>query len=175
MSFWEVVYGLGRFVGGAILVFCVFVTLAVLSMKMDRKVAQVEADKANQIAMRKADVIIALAEAAAPAECSDGIGERLELTCRLHEERIEAAKNFQVLYRMKVDAEKKKEAYGHFMRAEDELARYERAASQMGSNIALLEWQADYAFTAYRLSASSLTSLCKHSDAYVEECAKEGL
>lgn len=174
MSFGEVVYGVGKFVGGAVLVFCVFVTLAVLTSKMDRKVAQAEAARANQIAMRKADVIIAIADMAVPAECTDGIGEELELTCRLHEARIDAAKNFQVLYRMKVDGEEKKEAYGHFMHAEDEFARYERAASQMGSNIELLEWQADYAFTAYRLSASTLTGLCKYSDAHVEECAKEG-
>ena len=42
MNFWDVLYGIGKFVGGAILMFCVFVTLAVLSIKLDQKVAQVE-------------------------------------------------------------------------------------------------------------------------------------
>lgn len=49
MSFGAVFYGIGKFVGGAILVLCVFVTLAVLSIKMDQKVAQVEGGHAESV------------------------------------------------------------------------------------------------------------------------------
>lgn len=94
---WDILSEVGKFTLGMLAFFCVLFTIAVLTVKLEKKDAVAKRAQVIEAAMPTAASIIAVADEGVPKECSDGTWERDGLTCRLNEARVAAAGNFKVL------------------------------------------------------------------------------